>query len=247
MRRPMLFFALAACLAAGPGLAEEKKDDKGKAAPDFDALFGAPPEKNSSKLDAMKKATEGVGQKSGGSDLAPKAGSVEGDTGVVLTQVFAAEKIAQDKKLGCQPGGRDKKKIMEWTFDEVPARGVPFEVCLTLASKIGREMSMSVSIVDARNQRVAKAEDVIDFRGRTKIDHVLEYPAPTFKLAGPHFYVVDLDGKEAGRLQLFVVKLDAATTGVPGNAPEGKPAAPVTARPAEDASKNVLDKEPDGT
>lgn len=226
--------SLLAALMVTSAAAEEKKD-KGKGADpgNFDDLFGTPPPKNN--LDEMKKATEGVGNKTGSGGLAPKEDAADPNAGVQLLKVFAAEKITQDKKLGCQPGGRDKKKIADWTFDEVPAKAnVGFEVCLTLASAAGREMNMNVAIVDSRNQRVAKASDVIDFRGRPKIDHVLEYPAPVFKNAGQHFYVVDLDGKEVGRLPIFVVNLE----GAPATAP-----APGAAPPA--GGGKITDKEPD--
>lgn len=234
MRAVVVVAALALALVALPSLAEEKKK---KDTGNFDDLFGAPPAKNSGNLDAMKKATEGVTTKSSGTGLQSKVGTIDNEAGVQLLNVFAAEVVAQEKKLGCQPGGRDKKKIGFWSFDETPAKGSPFEVCLTLASKSGREMNMSVQIVDSRNQRVAKAEDVIDFRGRPKIDHVLAYPAPLFKLPGQYFYVVDLDGKEAGRLPLFVVNVEGATSGVSGHSgtPEPGKDQPVTA------------KEPDGT
>lgn len=224
-------FALIALIAL-PSLAEDKK----KKDPNFDDLFGAPPAKDSGSLDAMKKATEGVTNKAKGSELNAKSHAIDHEAPVQLLNAFAAEVITQDKKVGCMAGGRDKKKIGHWTFDETPAKGTPFEVCLTLASKSGREMNMSVQIVDARNQRVAKAEDVIDFRGRPKIDHVLAYPAPMFKLPGQYFYVVDLDGKEAGRLPLFVVNVEGSTSGAPGSStgPEPGKDQPVTA------------KEPDG-
>lgn len=227
--------SMLAALLVAPALAEEKKDKKKGADPgNFDDLFGAPPPKNN--LEEMKKATEGVGNKTGSGGLAPKEDEIDPNASVQLLKVFAAEKIHQDKKLGCQPGGRDKKKLVDWTFDEVPAKAnVGFEVCLTLASKAGREMNMNVSIVDARNQRIAKASDVIDFRGRPKIDHVLEYPPPVFKNAGQHFYVVDLDGKEVGRLPLFVVSLEGAPAAAPAPAPGAPP-------PAEG---KITDKEPD--
>lgn len=210
MRRLSLLLALS--LLALPALAGDKKKPKDDGV-NIDDLFGAPPSKGSN-LDAMKKATEGVGAKAGGDALAPKVDAVDKDASVTFLGVFAAERINQDKKLGCQPAGRDKRKLKQWTFDEVPARAPQgFEVCLTLASKAGREMNMSVAIVDARNQRVAKAEDVVDFRGRNKIDHVLEYPAPVFKMTGQYFYVIDLDGKEAGRLPIFTVGLDGTVGG----------------------------------
>lgn len=223
MKRISALALLVTALVALPALAADDKGGKKKQDVNIDDLFGAPPPKQN--LDAMKKATEGVNTKAKtGTGLDAKVGTVDNDAGVQLLNVFAAETITQDKKLGCQAGGRDKKKIGFWTFDEVPSKGQPFEVCLTLASKAGREMNMSVAVVDSRNQRIAKAEDVVDFRGRPKIDHVLAYPAPLFKLAGQYFYVVDLDGKEVGRLPLFTVKLD-------GDASASAPAsdAPVTA------------------
>ena len=225
--------SLLAALAVAPALADEKKD-KGKSGGgtgNFDDLFGPTPPKNN--LEEMKKATEGVGNKTGSAGLAPKADESDPNAGVQLLKVFAAEKIHQDKKLGCQPGGRDKKKLVDWTFDEVPAKAnVGFEVCLTLTSKVGREMNMNVGIVDSRNHRVAKASDVIDFRGRPKIDHVLEFPPPVFKDEGQYFYVVDLDGKEIGRLPLFVVRLEGAAA-----------AAPAAGAPPADGK--ITDKEPD--
>ncbi|MBI1947065.1 MAG: hypothetical protein HYS27_15315 [Deltaproteobacteria bacterium] len=234
-----LLAALVLALGAAPALADEKKDKgKGKDPGNFDDLFGAPPPKNN--LEEMKKATEGVGNKSSGTGLAPKEDETDPNAGVQLLKVFAAERINQDKKLGCTPGGRDKKKLVDWTFDEVPAKAnVGFEVCLTLASKAGREMNMNVAIVDARNQRVAKASDVIDFRSRPKIDHVLEFPPPLFKNAGQHFYVVDLDGKEVGRLPLFMVNLEGAAAPAPAQG-----ATPATGTPPPTEGK-ITDKEPD--
>ena len=141
--------------------------------------------------------------------LAPKTAVVDDEAKVQFYSAFAAEKIVIDKKLGCQVAGRDKKKLTYFAFDEVPAEGVPFSVCLTMQSKAGREMAMSVAIVDPRNARVVKAEDVVDFRGRTqRMDHILDFPAPIFKLVGPYQYVVELDGKEVARLPIFDVKID---------------------------------------
>src|SRR4051794_3051266 len=125
--------ALAAVLLASASSAEEKKkappkDDKST----IDDLFGPATPAKSSNLDAMKKATDGMGAKTSKDGLAAKVANIEGDSSVVLTQVFAAEHINQDKKMGCQPGGKDKKRVVEWDFDDVPARGKAFEVCLTM-------------------------------------------------------------------------------------------------------------------
>lgn len=218
---------LAAACATASGLAfvapARAAERKKESAPvDIDDLFGAPPVKPAS-LDAMKEAAESVGVRTGADGLAPRSGAIDNDAPVTFTGVFAATAIEQHKKLGCQPAGRDKMKITTWTLDEVPARAPQgFEVCVSLQSAAGREMNMSLAIVDNRNQRVARAEDVINFRGHTKVDHVLQYPAPLFKLAGPYFYVIDLDGKEAARLPLFTVVVAGYTSGLPGSAlPEG--------------------------
>lgn len=217
MRRLSLLLVLS--LVALPALSADKKKT-GDENVNIDDLFGAPPAKGSS-LDAMKKATEGVGAKTNADALTPKVDAADQDAAVKFLGVFAAEKINQDKKLGCEPAGRDKRKLKRWTFDEVPAKAPQgFDVCLTVASKAGREMNMSVAIVDERNQRVAKAEDVINFRGRNKVDHVLEYPAPVFKMVGQYFYVVDLDGKEAARLPIFTVGLDGSVGGEAASASE---------------------------
>src|SRR4051794_14652183 len=110
-------------MLAGSAWAEDKKkapapakDDKGS----IDDLFGPSTAKPSS-LDAMKKATDGMGAKTSKDGLAAKVGNVEGDAAVTLLNVFAAEHINQDRKMGCQPGGKDKKRVVEWDFDDVPA------------------------------------------------------------------------------------------------------------------------------
>ncbi len=217
---------LAVVFLVDPARAADKKPEADKG--NFDDLFGAPPK--NANLDAVKKATEGMQNKQGADGLAAKVSAIDSEAAVQLLNVFVAEAIAHDAKLGCQPSGRDKKRIVEFTFDELPAKGLPFDACLTLASKAGREMNMSIAIVDSRNQRVAKAEDVIDFRGRPKIDHVLGFPAPMFKIAGQHYYVVDLDGKEVGRLPLFVLTVKSDATGVPGSSTDSDARSlPVTA------------------
>jgi hypothetical protein len=213
MNRVLPAVVAALALVAGPALADDKKA-KPKADADVDAFFSDTPATKKSTVEDLTKASAGVAHKSPTAGMAPKAAEVNDDAPVQLHAVFAAQKIVMDKKLGCQPGGKDKKKVTFWTFDDLPETGVPFEVCVTLSSKAGREMSMSVSIVDPRNARIVRGEDVIDFRGRTtRMDHVLEFPAPQFKVAGQYAYVVELDGKEVGRLPIFEVKIeDAATT-----------------------------------
>ena len=226
----VIALVLTAALFSLPALADDKKKPPpANNGGNFDDLFGKPAAP--SGLDAMKKATDGMGAKtSKDSSLGAKLNDVSDDTSVVLLNVFAAEKITTDKVKGCQPGGASKKKVVEWDFNEVPAKGKNFEVCLTMSSKAGREMNMHIAIVDTRNVRVANADDVVDFRGRSKIDHVLEYPAPTFKQAGQYFYVVDLDGKEVGRMPIFVVKIDGGGDAAPAPVKGEIKDAPITAK-----------------
>ncbi len=186
------------------------KKDSGKKDSAVDAFFDDAPKQGGTSLDALKNAANDVAHKEK-KGLAPKTNTIDDEAKVQFFTAFAAEKIVIDKKLGCQPGGRDKKKLTYFAFDEVPAEGVAFSICVTLQSKAGREVAMSAAIVDPRNAKISRAEDVVDFRGRSaRIDHVLDFPAPVFKVPGPYVYLIEIDGKEAARLPLFEVKIDTA-------------------------------------
>ncbi len=205
-----LLLTLAVLIAAQAAFAEDKGKKPATPAPAdsaVDAFFDTPTTPKKSNLDALKSAAEGVAatEKKG---LEAKDAVVQNDTKITLHAVFAAEKIVNDKKLGCQPA-KNMTKLTFFTFDEVPSEGVPIEVCLTLSSKAGREMAMTISIVDPRNSRVGRAEDVVDFRGRAgKVDHIIDFPAPFFKVAGVYHYLVEVDGKEVARLPLFEVRVE---------------------------------------
>ena len=201
--------ALALTLAAASARADDKQSKSSKKDSAVDAFFDEPTTPKKNAMDALQKAAGDV-VRTEKKDLAPKAAVVDDDAKVQFFQVFAAEKMVIDKKLGCQPAGRDKKKLTFFSFDEVPAEGVPMSVCVTMQSKSGREMAISVAIVDPRNARVARADDVVDFRSRAgRIDHVLDFPAPIFKVAGPYLYLIEMDGKEVARLPIFDVRIEA--------------------------------------
>jgi hypothetical protein len=196
---------LVVALAALPALAEGKKDTKSDSA--VDAFFAPAPAKKSA-LDDLHKATEGLAHKEKNGGMAPKGAAVDDEAEVKVHAAFAAETIVIDKKQGCQPGGKRRERLAFWAFEELPETGVPFQVCLNVSSKAGRQMSLSVAIVDPRNLRIARAEDVVDFSGRTgRIDHVLEFPSTTFKTVGPYLYLVEMDGKEIARMPIFEVRL----------------------------------------
>ena len=211
MKRSLLL-ALSVVIAAGAASADEPRGKKKKDAPAadsaVDAFFGSEPTTpKKSSLDALQDASKGVAatEKKG---LQAKDAVVDDDTNITVHGAFAAEKIIIDKKIGCQPA-KGLTKLSYFAFDEVPSEGVPMAVCITLSSKAGREMAMTISIVDPRKSRVAKAESVVDFRGRPgKVDHIVDFSAPYFKIAGPYKYVVEMDGKEVARLPLFDVRVE---------------------------------------
>ena len=205
-----LLLTMSVVVAAAAVHAEEPKDKKKKAAPDgaVDAFFGSEPTTpKKSSLDALQDASRGVAatEKKG---LQAKDAVVGDNAKITIHGAFAAEKIVIDKKLGCQPQ-RGLTKLSYFAFDEIPAEGVPMAVCITLSSSAGREMAMTISIVDPRKSRVAKAESIVDFRGRgTKVDHIVDFSAPFFKIAGTYQYVVEMDGKEIARLPIFDVRVE---------------------------------------
>jgi hypothetical protein len=207
----LLFFFQASTLHA-----EDKKAKSKEVS--VDSFFDPPPEKKASD-DELKKAAAGLGAKDALDTLAPKAAVVDDAAAVKLEGVFAAETIVVDKKLGCQPGGKKRERVTYWTFDELPDVGVPFGVCLSMSSTAGRQMALTVTLLDPRNGRIARAQDVVDFTGYTgRRDQIIEFPAITFKVAGPHVFLVELDGKEVGRLPIFDVRLmtDGSPTGIGG-------------------------------
>jgi hypothetical protein len=218
-------FALAVAVTALPAAAGDKKSKKEIS---VDSFFDEPPARKAGD-DDLKKAAASLNARDKLDALAPKSGTIDQEAEVKLHAVFAAEVIVIDKKQGCQPGGKRRERVTYWAFEDLPETGVPFQVCLNLSSKAGRQMSLTVSIVDPRNSRIVRADDVIDFAGRTgRIDHVIEFPATTFKTPGQHHYLVEMDGKEVGRLPIFDVRIvaDGSATGAVGE--PATPAPPST-------------------
>lgn len=205
MNRSLLLGVLALSLSSAAVAADKKKPPEPDSA--VDAFFDAPATPKKSSMDALQDAAKGVAttEKKG---LQAKDAVINDEIVVKVYSAFAAEKIVMDKKLGCQPA-RGMTKLTFFTFDEVPSEGVPMSLCINLESKAGREVAMTISIVDPRNSRVVKAEDIVDFRNKNgRVDHVVDFPAPFFKLAGPYQYLVEMDGKEVARLPLFDVRVE---------------------------------------
>ena len=118
-------------MAAASANADDKQSKSSKKDSAVDAFFDEPTTPKKNAMDALQKAAGDV-VRTEKKDLAPKAAVVDDDAKVQFFQVFAAEKMVIDKKLGCQPAGRDKKKLTFFSFDEVPAEGVPMSVCVTM-------------------------------------------------------------------------------------------------------------------
>ena len=219
LRLASLALVAAALLQAAPSLAADPRPAASKAKPaekkeaNVDELFDTP--KAGSSLNDVKKMSEGISTTEKAGDLAPKTVTTKpGDGKVTLVSVFAAEQIVVAKR-GCVPGGRDRRKLSELSFDALPSKTPPLQVCLTLSSAANREMRLSTQIVDPRGIRAGKAESMVDFRDKASVDVILEFPAMPIKMEGPYQYVVQLDADEAGRLQLFKVRV--------GDAPSAKP------------------------
>jgi hypothetical protein len=197
-----------AALPASLSLADEpKKDPKKDAKADpFGDLFGET--KEGPGMTDLKAATGEIDANAKSKGLTPREAIVDENAGVELVRVFAAERIVIHRERGCEPGDREKTKLKFIEFSEVPTKGPSYSVCVTLKSRAGREMRIATSIVDPKNHRVARSESVVSFRGKTTIDHVMEFPVVEYKLAGPYQYVVDIDGKEAGRMPLLEIRVD---------------------------------------
>jgi hypothetical protein len=204
--RPVALAAWALC-AASSLAAPDKPPAEKKADPAVDAFFDTPPAPKKSSLDALVNASKDVVSRED-KTLEPKATEIKDDVLVRFVSIFAAEKIVIDKKLGCQPGGPEKKKVTYVVADEFPYEAVPLSVCVSMQSSVGRPVALSVAIIDPRRTRIAKAESVVDFTGHADhVDAVSDFPAPVFRMAGPHHYVVEVDGKEVARLPLFDVRV----------------------------------------
>jgi hypothetical protein len=203
-----VFCALALCL---PAAAQDK--DKGGGFDDLfgDSLSGA----KKGGMDDLKDAASGAGAKKRGSGLVPKGRSSAGESGVQFLEAFIAERIVITKKEGCIPAGRGRVKLKYFEFNELPQASPPVSICLKMSSRMGREVKLDLTIVNARKQRVARASSVVSFTGVRRQDHVLDFPAMNFQNHGEYFVMVDIDGKHAAKLPLFNVRPPTAAPAAP--------------------------------
>lgn len=206
MRTHHLLFAF--LLAAVPAIAQ----DDG-----FDDLFGdSLSGTQNNDMSDLKEAASGVRTKKGNrGGLKPKGGGKAGASKVQLIGAFAAERIVITKKEGCIPGGRGRIKITSVDVGEVPGKTPALAVCVKMSSRSNREMRVTMNIVDGRKKRIGRAEAVANFTGITRQDLVLDFPRMTVHGAGQYYVSLDIDGKNVGRLPLFVVNTSGGPAPVP--------------------------------
>lgn len=183
-----------------PALAQDKgKKGKGEGDP-FADLFGD----SLGGSEGLGDLTKGVKHKDSGG-LKPKASAYKDKATIELQKVFAARWIKMHRSRGCVPADRNRTKIVQIDVDDLPARTPPLAVCLTIGSDAHREVRISTAIVSPKNRRIAKAESVIDFRGKPVLDHIMQFPEIEFRRTGQYFYRVEIDGELAGKMPLFTV------------------------------------------
>lgn len=173
--------------------------------PDMTDLFGdtlAP----STDMKELEEATANIPVKRE-TGLSVKSEVTAPDVSVHLLEAFAAAKIVNAPKEGCIPADALRTIVKKVELDRFPGQSTPFSVCMKLRSRAHRAMQVAAFIVDARQRRVAKLSDRIDFTSHEHIDFILDFPAVPFRMEGPHELVVETEGKEAGRAPLLTVTL----------------------------------------
>lgn len=128
------------------------------------------------------------------------------DQNAELVHVFAAQRVLLSTQKGCISALPNGETIGFVELRKLPDTSQAFAVCMRVKSQIGRWMNLAVAIVDPKNRRVARAKGNIDFSASTERDHALQFPPVPFRMYGAHHLVLDLDGKEVGRLPLLDVR-----------------------------------------
>ena len=172
----------------------------------LDALFGDALEDTSTKGDfkAAADALKSVPPESAA--LSVKSEFQAPDHRAELVHAFAAQRVLLSTQKGCVSSLPKGETIGFVELRKLPGASQSFAVCLRIKSEIGRPMSMAVALVDSKNRRIARAKGQIDFTQSPQRDHALQFPSVRFRMYGQHFLVLDLEGKEVGRLPLFDVR-----------------------------------------
>lgn len=209
LRRRLPLCALLGLWVSGisvPAAAEDPEEAN------LDALFGDALAGTGAGGDfkAAAEALESVPEAS--STLLVKSEFEAPDHRAELVHAFAAQRVLLSTKKGCVSSMPDGETIAFVELRKLPGASQAFAVCLRIKSEIGRPMRLAVAIVDPKNRRIARAKGDVDFSQASEKDHALQFPPVNFRMYGKHFLVLDLEGKEVGRLPLFDVRKVAAAT-----------------------------------
>lgn len=174
----------------------------------LDDLFGdsLSPEANAAAAQGLREMADGVQRSAQKPELIIKEKGDAVAEEASLVRAFAAERILLHPREGCvaDTPGRAALQVLE--LPRFPGVRPGFAACVRLRSTAQRPMVLSVYLVDARNHRVARVSDQVDFSQQREVDHVLSFPPVQFQRMGTHRLVVDLDGREVGRVALFDVR-----------------------------------------
>ncbi|MEW5849417.1 MAG: hypothetical protein AB2A00_11420 [Myxococcota bacterium] len=206
-RQRLLGVLLCGLLAVtGSHAAPGKKDKPKKADPtaaDFLGDFGTTPEKKSQ--DDLGNAVQGVkSQGAGTNDLAPKAALQDRNASVTMSRVFASAKIAMGSD-GCVPP-KPGTEVKSLEAPDFPYIVDPFGVCARLESNRGRTLQVTFKIVTPKGRLVGSSEEVVDFTGKSQVDHIVDYPELTFPVPGMYFYRLEVEGVTVAQHELFEIK-----------------------------------------
>ena len=84
-------------------------------------------------------------------------------------------------------------KVEFFDATDFPFHADKINICTELEGGAGRAMKMSVQITTGRGKIVGSAEnEIADFTGKTKIDHIIDFQPLTFPESGTYRLIVDI-------------------------------------------------------
>ena len=186
--------------------ADKKKVEKDEAADFLNSFSGSTDSKNSSGMSDLKDATKNVGPASQGAseDLKVKTNDVKADGKVKVLRAFASKSIVvQNNKCVARAA-----RVEFFEAPDFPFHADKFNICTELEGGAGRAMKMSIQITTSRGKVVGRAEnEIADFTGKTRLDHIIDFQPLTFPEAGVYRLVVDVEGETIANIPLFEVRV----------------------------------------
>lgn len=183
--------------------ADKKKTEKDEASDFLNSL--GPADTKGPGMSDLQNATKNVGPSSQGAseDLKVKTAEIKGDGKVKVVKAFASKTIViQNNKCVARA-----PKVEFFDATDFPFHADKFNICTELEGGAGRAMKMSVQITTGRGKIVGNAEnEIADFTGKTKIDHIIDFEPLTFPESGTYRLMVDIEGERIANIPLFDVR-----------------------------------------